>query len=31
MTKILIPSAHPSPLRGEGNGEGWFGHMDIGI
>ncbi len=30
MTKISIPSPHPSPQWGEGKGEGRFGHLDIG-
>ncbi len=31
MTETLIPSPHPSPLGGEGKGEGRFGHWAIGI
>jgi len=26
MTKTLIPSPHPSPIGGEGKGEGRFGY-----
>jgi hypothetical protein len=29
MTEILIPSPFPSPLGGEGKGEGRFGYLDI--
>ncbi len=29
MTEILIPSPHPSPLRGEGKGEGWFAYLTL--
>ena len=30
MTEILIPSPHPSPLGGEGWGEGRFGYWTLG-
>jgi hypothetical protein len=30
MTGIQIPSPHPSPLGGEGKGEGRFGYLNIG-
>jgi hypothetical protein len=30
MTGILFPSPHPSPLGGEGKGEGRFGYSGIG-
>ena len=29
MTEIRIPSPHPSPLGGEGKGEGRFGYYII--
>jgi len=31
MTKILILSSHPSPLRGEGKDEGRFAYLDMGV
>jgi hypothetical protein len=30
MTEIQVQSSPPSPLRGEGKGEGCFGHSNIG-
>jgi len=30
MTEIRIPSLYPSPLGGDGKGEGWFGYLNIG-
>jgi hypothetical protein len=29
MIEIRIPSSHPSPLGGEGKGEGRFGYLNL--